>query len=320
MKISVAIALAVMASTSSMQAAPGVQCADLRPALKKIADIMDARYVLPAKGAEGANELRRDAAGKQFANFCGDNDAQAAELMRLTYAAIPDLHIWIAFGPAQSKEAPPYPDHESLESNLGIDEVSRLPGGIGYLKLSSWGPEPWVRPRLAHAIALLRDANAIILDVRGNGGGDAGTVNLVVRSFLPADAPETSILYDRAGKIVPTKSVEPPWDRFPAKTPVVVLIDKSSASGSEALAAALKEEGRATIMGVRSRGAAHSVRDSASLPGGFTIYIPEYRLAGRVTGTDWEGTGVKPDIPTGADDAKMLAWEYLRLRVKGNAH
>jgi carboxyl-terminal processing protease len=320
MKLGAAIALSIISSSSAIHATPTPKCVDLRPALQKIADVLEARYVLPVKGAEGAGKLRHDAAGKQFANFCGDSEAQAAELMRLTYMAIPDLHIRIAFGPAQTEETPASPDNESLESNFGIDEVSRMSGGIGYLKLSSWGPEPWVRPRLAHAMALLRDANAMILDVRGNRGGDGGTVNLVVRSFLPVGAPETMILYNRAGKIAPTKTVEPPWDRFPEKMPVVVLIDKSSASASEGLAAELKEEGRATIMGVRSRGAAHLVRDKASLPGGFTIYIPNYRLAGRVTGTDWESTGVKPDIATESADAKMLAWEYLRLRLKGNAH
>lgn len=308
-----ALALTLLILPVASAAQTSATCADLRPTVGAIAEALATRYVVPGRGTEAAVRLRALARTGGVSQICGDGPAKAAALSRATRDALNDLHLRVAFGPPDPQQAPAQPDTDALEDNLGIEEVGRLPGGIGYLRLSGWGPIAWVEPRLAHAMALLRDARGIILDVRGNPGGDGDTMNLVLRSFLPQGAPATLNGFDRAGKPVDwVVGSEPGWPRFPMTTPLVVLIDRDSASASESLAFSLREEKRATIIGSRSAGAAHGVRDAVPLPGGFTLYIPEYRAEGRLTHTDWESTGVRPDIQAGPTDAKLLAWEYLR--------
>lgn len=292
-------------------------CSDLRPAMESIARALEHRYVLPARGAGGAARLRAVARRGEVSHICGDGSAKAAVLTRATRDALNDLHLRVAYGAPDSSEPPAQPDVDALIDNLGIEEVSRLPGGIGYLRLSGWAPMAWIEPRLANAFALLRDSTALIIDVRGNPGGDGGTVALVERSFLPIGALQTLQNFDRGGN--PAKadmSKEPTWPRFPATMPMVVLINRESASGSESLAFSLREEKRATIIGSRSAGAAHVVRDAVALPGGFALYIPQYRQEGRISHADWEGVGVRPDIEAGSTDAKMLAWEFLRQQLR----
>lgn len=122
--------------------------------------------------------------------------------------------------------------------------------------------------------------------------------------------------FDRAGKPANwEESKEPAWPRFPMDMPLVVLVNRESASASEVLAFSLREEKRATIIGSRSAGAAHEVRDAVALPGGFALYIPQYRKEGRLSHTDWEGVGVRPDVEAGPTDAKMLAWEFLKQKL-----
>lgn len=301
-------------------AQPAPPCADLRPAITAIAAALEARYVLPAQGAAGAALLRDVGRRGEVSLVCGDGPAQAAVLNKATHAALADLHLRVAFGPPDSTQAPALPDAAALADNVGIEAVTRLPGGIGYLRLSGWAPMAWAEPRLANAFALLRDSTGLIIDVRGNPGGDGGTVNLVQRTFLPIGAPPTLLGFDRAGKPAGWGAgKDPEWARFPMKMPIVVLVNRESASGSEALAFALREEKRATIIGSRSAGAAHAVRDAVALPGGFALYIPQYRIEGRFSHTDWEGSGVRPDIEAGPADAKMLAWEFLRQKLGGGA-
>lgn len=304
----------MMAVAPTTQA--GIACADLRPTVEAIAVALESRYVLPARGTEAAARLRKVVRRNDLSHICGDGSTKAAVLTRTTRDALNDLHLRVAFGPPDPREPPAQPDSDALADNLGIEEVSRLPGGIGYLRLSGWAPVGWVEPRLANAFGLLRDSTALIIDVRGNPGGDGGTVALVERTFLPVGAPPTLRYLDRTGR--PAKadeSKEPAWSRFPEDMPVVVLIDRESASGSEALAFSLREEQRAIIVGSRSAGAAHVLRDAVPLPGGFALYIPQYRLDGRVSHADWEGVGVRPDIEAGTTDAKMLAWEFLRQKL-----
>jgi len=306
----------LLAAAPISPAAPAVPCADLRPTVEAIAVALENRYVVAARGVEGAARLRASARHGTVSAVCGDGPARAAVLTRILRDALNDLHLRVAFGPPEPTEPPAQPDADALADNLGIEEVGRMPGGIGYLRISGWAPLPWVETRLANAFALLRGANGLIIDVRGNPGGDGGTVNVVTRTFLPVGAPATLLDFDRAGRpAAADRSKEPPWPRFPQAMPVVVLIDRESASGSESFAFSLREEHRATIIGSRSAGAAHPTRDAVALPGGYALYIPQYRQEGRLSHTDWEGVGVRPDIDAGLTDAKMLAWDVLRQKL-----
>lgn len=309
------LVISLMLATARMEQ-PVTSCVDLRPAIDAIAAALESRYVLPSRGIEGAARLRAMSQRGDVSRVCGHGPAKAAVLTRATRDALNDLHLRVAFGPPDSSEPPVQPDADALADNLGIEEVSRMPGGIGYLRISGWAPLAWVEPRLANAFALLRDSTAIIIDVRGNPGGDGGTVDLVARTFLPVGAAPTLLNFDRAGKPAKAdRSKEPAWPRFPQAMPLAVLINRESGSGSESLAYSLREEQRATIIGSRSAGAAHPVRDAVALPGGFALYIPQYRQEGRVSHTDWEGVGVRPDVEAGSSDAKMLAWEFLRQKL-----
>lgn len=315
--------VAVLALSMMLAAAPPIHqdesCTDLRPTVEAIAVALESRYVIPVRGAEAAVQLRAAARRPEFAHVCGGGPAQAATLSRAARGALNDLHLRVAYGPPENTTLPSQPDAAALADNLGIEEVSRLPGGIGYLRLSGWAPASWVGPRLENAFALLRGSTGIIIDVRGNPGGDGDTVNLVTRTFLPEGAPQTLQTFDRADKRVDwQENLDPAWPRFPTDMPLVVLINRESFSASEALAFSLRQEGRATIIGSRSSGAAHGLRDAVVLPGGFSLYLPEYRKEGRLTHTDWEGVGIRPDIDAGLTDAKMLAWEFLRRQHHDN--
>jgi hypothetical protein len=306
----------MLAATPTAPASASASCADLRPTMTAIAVALKSRYVLPALGAEGAARLRAIAVRGDGSHVCGDGTAQAAFLTRATREALHDLHLRVAFGSPEASELPLQPDADALADNLGIEEVSRLPGGIGFLRLSEWAPVSWAEPRFASAFALLQGSTALIIDVRGNPGGDGGTAVMVERTLLPVGAPATLQDFDRDGKPAkPDDTKEPTWPRVPASIPVVVLTNRESASASESLAFSLREEKRATIIGSRTAGAAHGLRDALSLPGGFTLYIPQYRQEGRLSHTDWEGGGVRPDIEAGLTDAKMLAWEFLRQKL-----
>lgn len=187
--------------------------------------------------------------------------------------------------------------------------------GAGYLRLTGFDDVAIARPLLSSAFALLADVRGIIVDVRGNRGGDSETMQLVLRSFLPAGAPVSLQRFDRKGVLAPEIVPEPAWARYSATLKVSVIIDRASASAAEALAYAIQDERRGTVIGVRSLGAAHEVRTSYPLPGGFQLFIPEWRFQGRNGGRDWEVSGVQPDLAAEGPDAILVAWRQVRTEA-----
>jgi C-terminal processing protease CtpA/Prc len=85
-----------------------------------------------------------------------------------------------------------------------------------------------------------------------------------------------------------------------------VLTSDRTFSGGEEFAYNLKHFGRATIVGETTVGGAHPT-EPVELPRDFVMGVPNARPVHPVTGTNWEGSGVEPDIAVPAETALEVA-------------
>lgn len=167
------------------------------------------------------------------------------------------------------------------------------PAKIGYIRLSQFNANATVE--LAHAIARLetQGANAYILDLRNNPGG-----------LLQAGI-EIARLWLNKGTIVYTVNRQGLQGSFEAtekaltNDPLVVLVNQGTASASEILAGALKDNGRATILGEKTfgKGLIQSLFDLAD-GSGLAVTVAKYETPGHI---DINKQGIKPDVTVPLD-------------------
>jgi hypothetical protein len=205
---------------------------------------------------------------------------------------------------------PPQDPREVWLRAGSVREVTRRPDGVGVLALDGHDGVHVAAPYVEAAIVLLRGARGVVVDLRRNGGGDLGTVMLVLDWLLGGESAHIAdVIYrdhtrqwwtaGRLGHLAP-----------PPETSVSVLVSERTFSSGEGLAYHLQAQGRATIVGQATPGAADHIT-----PVRLTRYVrallPEARVRDAVTETNWEGTGVVPDIPCEPGDALNVAIEAL---------
>ena len=238
---------------------------------------------------------------------CGEMEAVAHEFSRhvaLEYVAAGTL--------VPDADPPGWPPQDPREVELragSVGAVGRRPDGVGVLALDGLDGVHIAAPYLEAAFALLRGARGVVLDLRRNGGGDPGTVALVLGWLLGGEATHVSdVIYrDRTRQWWTTG--RPAERAVPAETPVAVLIGERTFSSGEALAYHLQSRGRARLVGQRTPGAADHVTP-VRVSRHVRAVLPEARVRDAVTGTNWEGAGIVPDIPcepAGAFDAALEA-------------
>lgn len=166
--------------------------------------------------------------------------------------------------------------------------------------------------RLACAMERVLDADAIVLDLRTCSGGSRTSVAALLGYFV--EEPTHFATYIERG--VPPEEARTDDVRRGAlgRARIAVLIGPETASGCEAVAYHLQQLGRATVIGARSRGASHAVR-TYDLAEGYRAFVPVIRSSSPTTGSDWEGTGVMPDIAVAATDG--LAEAVRRIGPTG---
>jgi C-terminal processing protease CtpA/Prc len=193
--------------------------------------------------------------------------------------------------------------------NGGFRKVERLPGNIGYLAVDGFPHlEAAVEPAAA-AMDFLAHTDALIIDLRRNGGGTPESVALLCSYFFDPKPVHLNSLYWRKGN-----RTEDFWTlkdvagkRYLGKD-VYILTSHRTFSGGEEFAYDLQTQKRATLVGETTGGGAHP-GSIAPLDDHFAMFVPAGRAINPITKTDWEGTGVKPDVAVPADEALEKARE-----------
>ena len=191
--------------------------------------------------------------------------------------------------------------------NHGFAKVERLPGNIGYLEFLNFMDEELGADTVAAAMNFVNNSDSLIIDMRRNGGGNPAMVALVCSYLFGPEPVHLNDLYWREGNRTDefwTKK-EVAGKRYLNKD-VYVLTSKRTFSGAEEFTYNLKNLKRATIIGETTGGGAH--------PGGgfrinehFGMFVPTGRAISPITKTNWEGTGVTPDVSVPADQALHVA-------------
>jgi hypothetical protein len=234
-----------------------------------------------------------------------------------------DRSVMMVYNTATEPENPPAPSLEDVsryrqeveENNCTFEKVRILPHNIGYLKFNEFPDASICRTTVAAAMASLNKADAIIFDLRDNPGGYANMVALIA-TYLFDHPTHLNDFYNRS-----EHSAEQSWTLPPvpgnrlADKPAFVLTSRSTFSAAEGFSYDLKMLKRATLVGETTSGRGH-VGMGHRIDDHFTIRVPGIRVVNPISKTNWEGTGVEPDVKVKAADALKTAEKLAEERLQ----
>ena len=274
-------------------------------------------YVFADKAPEIAGQLRTRL---QHGDFDSITSAEklAATLSDILQQQTRDAHLAVRYFERPIAELPPgedqTPDEKAEEAsdqkrlNYGFRTVSRLKSNIGYLDLHAFGLPVPSAAKIAGAMALLSDTRALIIDLRKCGGGDPETVMLLA-SYLFDVPTHLNDIYWREGN-----HVERRWTqasvaglRYGSTRKVYVLTGPDTFSACEDFPYALKSNQRATIVGTPTQGGGAHPGQPRRINTHFMIFVPDGSAINAVTHTNWQQTGVLPDLSSSEDEALNIA-------------
>jgi hypothetical protein len=287
---------------------------DVAATVAKLIKLLEQNYVFPDKVPAMASSLRKKAEAGEYDQL----DSAAALARQLTddlRAVCNDKHLGIrpkSNAPGGILRIP----QDASKSNYGFERVEILPGNIGCIKLNGFSQQHEAQAPAAAAMAFVANCDALIFDLRDNGGGSPVMIKFL-QSYLFSKRTHLNSFYDREGK-----KVEESWTSEAAagkslgdELPVYVLTSGHTFSGAEEFAYNLQCRKRGTIVGETTGGGAHPV-NAHPLGEHLTVGIPFMRAENPITKANWEGVGVKPDIACPSDAALERALEDARKRVE----
>jgi hypothetical protein len=322
--------LALIAAVFSLAILPGLTVAapedPARAVALAAADRLERLYVYPAKGLAAATRLRDQAATGAY------DGLQAKDLgMRLTSDladVLHDKHVRVEYSidvlpPDDGSDKGQSPAEIAAFARVeraggyGLGRVAHLPGNVGYVDVRFFPDASPARNTVVDGMAgAVASSDAVILDLRRNHGGDPDGVARLLSHFF---APKTHLNdFVGRGDGDPKVTGSTFTSRVPGPqitAPLYVLTSGNTFSGGEECAYDIQTQKRGTLVGEVTGGGANPGSDHR-LDDHFDIFVPDARARNPITKTNWEGTGVRPDIAVPQDRA--LATAYA-MALNGNA-
>lgn len=270
-------------------------------------------YVSSALARRMAESLRRH---EQSGDDDGATDGSAfARLLTTQLRAVShDRHLGISYSQSAIPEGATGPTADAImhyrqemeRTNCTFERVALFPHNIGYVKLNSFPDLQLCRPTVEAAMTSLNQADAIIFDLRDNHGGSPEMVAFIA-SYLFNHPAHLEDLYNRSSNsTLQSWTLSPVEGNQLANKPAFVLTSAETFSGGEEFAYDLKMLKRATVVGETTAGAAHMARQRR-IDAHFGIRVPDTLPINPVSKTNWEGTGVTPDVKVSAAEALATA-------------
>ena len=318
-----AAALLVCASVMAQQVPGQAQQADMaldgaqRAALIHAIDLkLNQAYVFPELGQQAGLALRLHQkkgdynainSAEKFSSVVTEHLAAVThdKHLRVFYSAAPIPKPDPSSGPTQAQIAEELAGMRT--QNFGIERLERLPFNIGYLALNAFAPAHAAAQSLGAAMTVLTHTDALIIDLRRNGGGDPATVAMLASYFIDFRTHLNDIYYrdgDRTEQMWSSDFVV--GSRYGEKKDVYILTSHDTFSAAEDFSYTMKNLKRATVVGESTGGGAHP-GDVVPLDEHFALFVPNGRSISPVTKTDWEGVGVTPDMASSAANAMVAA-------------
>lgn len=326
-----ALALAGTLSFGQEPKAPTLDAAAKQAIVDEIATLLNKNYIFPDTAKKVEDALRAKLKSGDFDKL---NDAREfSQAVSATVLEVSkDKHTGFAYDPetaedlrrlaGQSEEEKHKVRERQLQraqrDNFGFRKVELLPGNIGYLDFRRFASPDQAGQTAVAAMNFLAYCDAIIVDLRQNGGGDPAQIQLI-SSYFFADPAHLNDLYYRAAD-----RTENYWTlpyvpgRRAANADLYILTSARTFSGAEEFTYNMKNLKRATVIGETTGGGAHPT-DLMIVQKDFILRVPFARAINPVSKTNWEGTGVTPDIAVPAaealDKAYALAVEKLAAKA-----
>ncbi|MBN8679543.1 MAG: hypothetical protein J0M29_15040 [Chitinophagales bacterium] len=275
--------------------------------VQQIGELLQKRYVFPDVAKTTAEHLE---ARLKAGAFDGSNDVKsfAAALTTEAQSITHDKHIRVRVmgDKGNSKAGRPDPLTSFLDNrrggSAGFSEVKILEDNIGYLDLRGFAPPVEGKPMADHSMGLLAGTDAIIIDLRRNGGGNPAMVQYLCSYFFDKKVHLNSLYYREGNRTEEFWTLDQVGGVKMPGVPLFILTSDYTFSGAEEFSYNMQSRKRATLVGETTGGGAN--------PGGMVpvndqlaIFIPGGRAINPVTKTNWEGVGVIPEVKVSSEEA-----------------
>jgi len=277
---------------------------------------LNAQYVFPTTAARIQRTIQRQLAAGAYDHITSSQELAHTLTTQLREFSH-DKHLGLYYQnmpvEAAGSGTKPTPEEEARRQrfatsiNFGFEKAERLAGNVGYLRLDGFMPASIAAETATAAMTYLAHTDALIVDLRYNRGGDPSMVSFLASYFFGPDSVHLNDLYWREGNRTQQfwTIAHLPGRRYTDR-PIYLLTSSHTFSAGEEFAYDLQSLKRAVVIGEATGGGVN--------PGGpvrigkhFTAFIPTGRAINPVTKTNWEGTGVKPNIDALEAEALKVA-------------
>jgi hypothetical protein len=284
-------------------------------------------YAIAETGMKMADSLRKKLESGGYDNVT-EPSVFARMLMEDLSAVAHDKHLRVVYSSAPLQRAPaepPPPDmiekrnEEMRKMNGAITKLEILDGNVGYMRVNGVPMFQVSKDAISAAFAFLKNTDALIIDNRGNGGGDPNTVAWYM-SYLSEGAPYVvnTFHHRKEDRIEEFRTTDLGERSYGPKKPVFVLTSPNTFSGGEELTYDIQVFKRGVVVGEVTGGGANPT-GPVPLVHNFLAIIPFGYAVNPITESNWEGTGVEPDIEVPAEEALVEAHLLAIKRLQEDA-